>query len=81
MYVWLARPYLEGARGMTQSKITIEDLKIMVVDDNIDSLALIRGMLLEMGTNQVFTARDGKEALGFLGEDDDNDLVNLVLCD
>ena len=66
---------------MTQSNITIEDLNILVVDDNFDALALIRGMLQDMGINQIFTAKDGKEALEFLGAADDSDLVNLVLCD
>ena len=66
---------------MTQSKITMEDLKILVVDDSFDALTLIMGMLKDLGINQIFTAKDGKEALELLGADEDNSLVNLVLCD
>lgn len=66
---------------MTQSNITLEDLKILVVDDSLDTLNLIMSMLKDLGINQIFTAKDGKEALEFLGADDDGDLVNLILCD
>ncbi len=66
---------------MAQSKITMNDLKILVVDDNFDALNLVRRMLTDLGINQVLTANDGFEAMSLLGEDPDNDLVNIVLCD
>jgi CheY-like chemotaxis protein len=57
----------------------IEELKILIVDDNLQARAMIRMMCQAMGIDQMFTANDGKEALDFLG--DAADLVNLIICD
>ena len=59
--------------------VSIDHLRILLVDDSIETLNLIRSMLQEMGINQVFIAKDGREALDFLGDCDD--LIDLVLCD
>ena len=56
-----------------------KDLKVLVVEDNFQATTLIKGMLQDLGLNQVYTAKDGKEALDFLGACDD--LVDVVLCD
>lgn len=58
----------------------LSDLNILVVDDNIGSLNVIRNMLTDMGITQVFTAKDGMEALDFLGAFGDG-MVNVILCD
>lgn len=57
----------------------IRDLRVLVVDDSTEALNLIRAMLQELGLNQVFVSKDGKDALDFLGACDD--LVNVILCD
>ena len=57
----------------------VEDLKILVVEDNLQARTMIRMICKELGINQVFTANDGKEALDFLGACDD--LVDIIICD
>jgi len=57
----------------------IRDLRVLVVDDSVEAVNLIRAMLQELGLNQVFISKDGKDALDFLGACDD--LVNVILCD
>jgi CheY-like chemotaxis protein len=51
----------------------------LAVDDNFEALQLIRSYLREIPVAQVYTAKDGKEAMDFLGSCDD--LVDVVLCD
>lgn len=55
------------------------ELRILAVEDNFNALNLLRTMLADIGINQVFTAKDGKEALDFLGAADD--MIDVVLCD
>ena len=57
----------------------IDELKVLVVEDNLQQRTMIRMMCKELGISQVFTANDGKEALDFLGSCDD--LVDVVICD
>lgn len=59
----------------------IDKLKILLVDDSFESLNLVRNMLKDIGLTQVFTAKDGVEALGFLDVFDDADSVDVILCD
>ncbi len=66
---------------MTTITGNISDLNVLVVDDSFDVLNILKNMLRNIGVNQIFTARDGKAALDFLGETDDADMVNLILCD
>lgn len=57
----------------------IKDMCVLLVDDNAEAVSLIRSMLMDLGINQIFTAKDGRQALDFLGDCDD--LINVVLCD
>lgn len=57
----------------------IKDLRVFVVEDNFQAMNLVKGMLSDLGISQVYTAKDGGEALTFLGNCDD--LLDLVLCD
>ena len=57
----------------------LKDLRVLVVEDSLEAASLIHSMLQEIGINQVFTSKDGRHALDFLGTCDD--LVDLVLCD
>jgi two-component system chemotaxis response regulator CheY len=58
-----------------------EKLKVLLVDDSFEALNLVRNMLKDMGLTQVFTAKNGVEALGFLGIMDGDDGVDVILCD
>lgn len=57
----------------------IEKLKILVVDDQSDMRAMVRGMLSDMGITQIFEASDGREALTFA--DAAIDMIDVVICD
>lgn len=57
----------------------LEGLRVMLVDDQIESRALLRNMLIEMGISQVFDAPDGRQALSFL--DSAFDMIDVILCD
>lgn len=54
-------------------------LKVLIVEDQADSRAILRNMLAELGVNQIFEASDGREALQFM--DAAFDYVDMVLCD
>ena len=58
---------------------SIEGLRILVVEDSFEAMNLIKGMLADLGIHEVYTAKDGVEALDFLGSCDD--LIDVVLCD
>lgn len=55
------------------------EMRVLAVEDNFTALNLLRSMLADIGVNQVFTAKDGKEALEFLGAAED--MIDVVLCD
>ncbi|NCC22908.1 MAG: response regulator [Alphaproteobacteria bacterium] len=55
------------------------DLRVLLVEDQPDSRALIRNMLIELGITQVFESSDGKQALQFM--DTAFDFIDIVICD
>ena len=55
------------------------DLNVLVVDDEASVTRLLRMMLADLNVTQVFTAKDGREALDFLGDLDE--LIDVVICD
>lgn len=55
------------------------DLKVLAVDDNDQARNLLRMTLRELGIDQIFTAKDGREALDFLG--DCEEMINVIICD
>ena len=59
--------------------IELKDLRVLVVEDSFQTIALIRTMLTDFGITQIYTAKDGKEALDFLGTCDE--LIDVVMCD
>lgn len=58
---------------------TLQDLKILLVEDQADARAMLRTMLVELGITQIFEAPDGQEALSFI--DSAHDFIDLILCD
>lgn len=54
-------------------------MRVLVVEDSFETMNLLNQMLNTMGIAQVFTARDGKEGLDFLGECEDE--IDLAICD
>lgn len=57
----------------------LRSLRVLIVEDQDDMRAMLRNMLMEIGTNQIFESRDGKEAMMFL--EDAIDLIDVVVCD
>lgn len=66
---------------MAELQKDFHNLKILVVEDDQNTMLLIKRMLLDLGVVHVYTCRDGVEALKLLGSFDGQDLINLVLCD
>lgn len=58
---------------------TFDDLKVLAVEDDAPARRLLQSMLREIGVHQLFMAKDGKEALEFLGDCDE--MVNVIICD
>jgi CheY-like chemotaxis protein len=54
-------------------------LTVLAVDDSLQMRRIMQSMLAEIGINQIFTAKDGFEALNFMGNCDD--LIDMILCD
>lgn len=63
------------------SKISggLESLRVLIVDDERSVVKILRMMLANIGVTQIFTAKDGVEALEFLGACDE--MVNTIICD
>lgn len=57
----------------------LADLKILVVDDQVETRTMIRNMMLELGITQIFESPDGRQALTFI--DAAFDFVDLIICD
>ena len=58
---------------------SFSQLRILIVEDQAESRALLRGMLSELGVTQVFEAADGRTGLQFI--DSAFDFIDLILCD
>jgi two-component system chemotaxis response regulator CheY len=58
---------------------SLADLRVLAVEDNVQARALLRSTLKELGIDQIFMAKDGKEALDFLADCDE--MINVIVCD
>ena len=61
------------------STVNLEDIKVLVVDDQAEALAMMKEMMTELGVTQIFEAKDGRQALEFI--DTAFDFVDMVVCD
>ena len=66
---------------METTEYSVDKLRVLLVEDSMEAMNLIRSMLADLGITQIFTAKDGREALEFLGAVDGDDIVDVVLCD
>ncbi len=64
---------------MSEALLDVQKIRLLVVDDNPQALRLVRMLLHDIGCTQVYTAKDGREALDFLGSCDE--LVDAVISD
>lgn len=65
--------------GLRDPDARLSSLSILVVDDEASVTRLVRMMLNDLGVTQVYTAKNGKEALELLGDFDED--IDLVICD
>lgn len=59
--------------------MSIEKLKVMIVEDDHSVLTTLRVMLTEIGIHQVFEASDGDTARQLI--DIDADSIDVIVCD
>jgi CheY-like chemotaxis protein len=59
----------------------VAKLRVLIVDDQLETCNFIRRLLLDLGLTQTFTAKSAEEGLQFLNAADDGDAVDLILCD
>ena len=70
-----------GGRNMQNTQTGIDDMKVLLVEDNFESMSLIRNLLQDFGITQIYTAKNGMDALMLLATWDTEDFVDVVLCD
>lgn len=58
---------------------SLEKLKVLIVEDQMEARSMLRAMLGSMGITQVFEAKDGRKALSFM--DDAMDMIDMIICD
>lgn len=58
---------------------SFNDLRVLVVEDNDQVRRLVQMVLRELGINQIYTAKDGVEAMQFV--DDAADLIDFIISD
>ncbi len=66
---------------MAEQDHTLESLKVLLVDDSVQTLELIRNMLTDMGVSQIYTAKDGVEATKYMDVLNGSEGVDVILCD
>ena len=59
--------------------IDLKNIKVLLVEDNDHAMRLVKMVLRDLGVTQIFTAKNGREALDFLG--DCEDMISLVISD
>lgn len=59
--------------------ILFADATVLVADDSIDSLMMLRGVLADLGIKKIDSVKDGREALNALQTK--SPAYDLVLCD
>ena len=59
--------------------LKLSELKVLLVEDNLEAMQLLKMVLRELGLGQVFSAGDGAEAKAFLATA--HELVDLIICD
>ena len=57
----------------------LSDMRVLLVEDQADSRAMIKNMLCEFGITQVFESADGHQAMQFM--DTAFEFIDIVICD
>jgi len=59
--------------------IQMRDLRVLVVEDNLQAANLLKKVLGALGIHQVYSSVDGQEAQQLL--DSARDMVDVIICD
>lgn len=59
--------------------IPLADARVLVADDSIDSMMMLRGILSDLGIKKIDSVKDGREALNAL--QNNSPAYDVVLCD
>ncbi len=59
----------------------VAELKVLVIDDNLEVCKLIRRTLFDFGVKKVTVVTSGEEALRLLGAPDKHGAFDMILCD
>lgn len=70
---------MQVASKKNDAGLKLEDMKILLVEDQSDVRAMLRGMLTELGITQTFECPDGRQALMFI--DTAFDFIDMIICD
>jgi len=57
------------------------DFRVLLAEDDPQSINLIRSMLNDLGIYQIYSASNGLKAKIFLEDAETKDLINVMLCD
>lgn len=57
----------------------LDDISVLVVEDIPQAMQLLKMMLADLGVNQIYTAKDGREAQEFLDAADN--YIDMIICD
>ncbi len=59
--------------------MAMSDLRVLIVEDQMEARLLLKNMLSSFGIHQVFEAKDGRKAFDFI--DEAIDMIDLIICD
>jgi len=63
----------------TKKMKDLREMKYLIVEDQPESRAIMRGMLSELGATQVFESPNGRAAFQFI--DAAIDMIDIIICD
>ncbi|HEY6530546.1 MAG TPA: response regulator [Cellvibrionaceae bacterium] len=66
-------------KAKRKEPIALSEARVLVADDSIDSMMMLRGILTDIGVKKIDCAKDGREALNALHNT--SPAYDLVLCD
>ena len=58
---------------------TLQYLRILIVEDQANTRAMLRDMVRSLGVETIFLAKDGTEAVAILRNE--KEAINLIICD
>lgn len=57
----------------------LSQIKILLIEDQLETRMALRNMLVELGVNQIFESKNGREGKDLM--DIDPTMVDLIICD